>query len=219
LAALIALVPTYLSLRATNDQLQLAEQGQLIDRYNAAITNLGSGSIDVRLGGIYALQRLMHDSPPDQPTIVAVLCAFVRDRSPLKQVGPGASVSKRSGLPPSDIQAALTVVGARDPRNDGRTTVIYLKLAGLTYVSFTDAHLARANFAWADLSWADFTGANLAGADFSNANLSSVNFGYANLAGANFTNANLTGANLQNANLAGADLAGATGANLYGAFR
>jgi hypothetical protein len=43
-------------------------------RFNTAITNLGSSSIAVRLGGIYALQRLMQDSPRDQPAVVAVLC-------------------------------------------------------------------------------------------------------------------------------------------------
>src|SRR5580658_4175970 len=62
LAAVFALVFTGLQVRATNgqlqatkDQLQITEQGQITDRYNAAITNLGSTSIEVRLGGIYAL--------------------------------------------------------------------------------------------------------------------------------------------------------------------
>lgn len=55
LAALIALIPTVLSLRATDAQLQIAQAAQVTDQYNAAITNLGSGSIEVRLGGIYAL--------------------------------------------------------------------------------------------------------------------------------------------------------------------
>jgi hypothetical protein len=83
LAAVIALIFTSLAVRATNAQLQITEQGQITDRYNAAITNLGSPSIDVRLGGIYALQRIMQDSRRDQPTIVAVLCAFVRITLPL----------------------------------------------------------------------------------------------------------------------------------------
>src|SRR5690348_1317833 len=56
LAAVIALIFTSLSIRATGAQLQIAEQGQITDRYNAAITNLGSPSVDVRFGGIYALQ-------------------------------------------------------------------------------------------------------------------------------------------------------------------
>ncbi len=56
LAAVIALIFTALAVRATDTQLQITEQGQITDRYNAAITNLGSSSVDVRLGGIYALQ-------------------------------------------------------------------------------------------------------------------------------------------------------------------
>ena len=71
LAALIAVTFTYFSVKATENQLQIArqgqntaQQGQITDRYNAAITNLGSRSIDVRLGGIYALQRLMQDPLP-----------------------------------------------------------------------------------------------------------------------------------------------------------
>ena len=47
LAALIALRSTN---QQVSHQLQIAEQGQITDRYNAAITNLGSRSIEVRLG-------------------------------------------------------------------------------------------------------------------------------------------------------------------------
>ena len=67
LAAVIALIFTYTAVRATGAQVQLSEQGQITDRYNAAITNLGSSSVDVRLGGIYALQRIMQDSPVTSP--------------------------------------------------------------------------------------------------------------------------------------------------------
>src|SRR5690349_22920667 len=59
IAAFIAVFTNVQAQRATNIQLRIAEQGQITDRYNAAITNLGSRSIQVRLGGIYALQRLM----------------------------------------------------------------------------------------------------------------------------------------------------------------
>jgi hypothetical protein len=81
IAAFIAVFTNYQSQRATNVQLRIAEQGQITDRYNAAVTNLGSRSIEIRLGGIYALQRLMKDSPRDQSTVIAVLCAFVRDQT------------------------------------------------------------------------------------------------------------------------------------------
>jgi hypothetical protein len=56
LVAVAALIFTAQSLKATidatNRQLQIAEQGQVTDRYNNAINNLGSPSVDVRLGGI-----------------------------------------------------------------------------------------------------------------------------------------------------------------------
>lgn len=119
LAAVIALIFTWVAVSATNNQLQITEQGQITDRYNAAITNLGSSSIDVRLGGIYALQRLMQDSPRDQSTVVAVLCAFVRDHTKSPYVppapGPGIQVLPLPIQPPTDVQAALTVVGMEIP--------------------------------------------------------------------------------------------------------
>ena len=114
---------TGVSLQATNAQLQIAEQGQITDRYNAAITNLGAPSVDVRLGGIYALQRIMQDSPRDQPTIVAVLCAFVRDNAKAATVSGGSRQATTSAGVPTDIQAALTVVITRDKAADNHTTV------------------------------------------------------------------------------------------------
>src|SRR5262249_16735039 len=117
LAALVALIFSYQAIKATDTQLQIAEQGQITDRYNAAIANLGSRSLQIRLGGIYALQRLMQDSHRDQPTVVAVLCAFVRD-----QTSAAAKPAKPHVRPATDIQAALTVVGTRNPKNDGRGT-------------------------------------------------------------------------------------------------
>jgi hypothetical protein len=49
---------------------EIALQQQLTDRYTKAVEQLGSDTLDARLGGIYALERLMVDSPCDHPTIV-----------------------------------------------------------------------------------------------------------------------------------------------------
>jgi uncharacterized protein YjbI with pentapeptide repeats len=239
LAAAIALILTWLSinatinasnhqLNATSHQLQITEQGQLTDRYTAAITNLGSPSVDVRLGGIYALQRIMQDSSRDQPTVVAVLCAFVRDHanaatatSAHPSVPPNESLV--SGGPPTDIQAALTVVGARDTARDGSTTV----------VDFAHADLANADLSGARLSRADLSGANLSGAHLFRADLSDANLFGTDLSGADLlpvgsngtiristsVTVDLSGAELSDARLSSADLSGAdlSGANLSGA--
>lgn len=60
----------------------LSREGHVTDRYTKAIEQLGSERLDVRLGAIYALERIMIDSARDHPTIVEVLAAFVREHSP-----------------------------------------------------------------------------------------------------------------------------------------
>ena len=228
--ALVALVFAWLSIRATNDQLQIAEQGQITDRYNAAITNLGSPSVDVRLGGIYALQRIMQDSPRDQPTVVAVLCAFVRDYVGAATTRSADSAAPRNtspalGPPPTDVQAALTVVGTRNTADDGSTTVVDFSGAYLYGANLAGAHLSGADFSGADLSGANLTRTVLSGADLTAANLTAIlpdadlsgadlfdaNLKWANLSGADLTGADLTAANLSNANLNSADLSDARG--------
>lgn len=60
---------------------KLTEQGQITERYTKAIEQLGSTGLDVRLGGIYALERIAVDCARDHPTIAEVLSAFVREHS------------------------------------------------------------------------------------------------------------------------------------------
>jgi uncharacterized protein YjbI with pentapeptide repeats len=211
LAAVIALIFTWVSinattnttnhqLNATNHQLQISEQGQFTDRYNAAITNLGSPSVDVRLGGIYALQRIMQDSPRDQPTAVAVLCAFVRDHA-----NPVTAKSARAALrPPTDVQAAATVVGTRDPHHDGSTTVVNLHGADLSGADLSGARLTGADLTAVHLHGANLYGADLGGARLSSADLTWAQFTRAKLTGA-YLDANLAYASLNDANLTGAE--------------
>lgn len=208
LAAVGALIFTWLSINATtsatNKQLGIAEQGQVTDRYNAAITNLGSSSVDVRLGGIYALQRIMQDSPRDQPTVVAVLCAFIRDHANAATANSAnSSASQRTssdpGYAPIDTKAALTVVVTRNAAHDSSATVVDLTDANLSGVALNGADLVRtvlirANLSDANLSHADLTGADLTGADLRRANLTGADFTDAFLYKTDLTGASLTGA-------------------------
>jgi hypothetical protein len=82
ITALVAVGGLWYSNIQDRQQRQTVIEGQITDRYTAAITNLGAQEMDVRLGGICALQRIMQDSHRDQPTIVEVLSAYVRGRAP-----------------------------------------------------------------------------------------------------------------------------------------
>jgi hypothetical protein len=105
---------TALTLRAV----ELTEQGQVTDRYTKAIEQLGSVNLDVRIGAVYALERVAHDSPRDHPTVIEVLAAFIRERSQEQWPDSVPHESMRRTRP--DVQAAVTVIGRRNARYDSR---------------------------------------------------------------------------------------------------
>ena len=202
LFAAAALVFTARNFTLSRRTFELTEQGQVTDRYTKAIEQLGSDKLDVRIGGIYALERVARDSARDHPTVMEVLTAFIREhsRGAWPEPDPGGQEQERSIR--SDVQAAVTVVGRRDAKRDIRP--IDLTGAHLARADLRDADLARVDLRDADLARVNLRDADLAGADFTRADLQD-----ADLTGAILGGADLTGANLRRASLFGADLAAA----------
>jgi hypothetical protein len=182
------------------DQVAVTEQGQITERFTRAIDQLGHAELDVRLGGIYALERIANDSPDDRATITEVLAAFVRSHAPWPPRLPGQYVADApiEQIPElqvrtPDVQAALTVLARRQPppKNGGRLDL-----------HATDLRKAQLR-AFENISEADLSGSNL-----QKSKLAGVRLQGANLKGANLKAANLTRAKLQNADLTGANLLG-----------
>ena len=153
----------------------LSREGQVTDRYTKAIEQLGSDKLDVRIGGIYALERVARDSAKDLPTIMEVLTAFIRKHSqePWPVDGNGAQQGEKKTRP--DVQAAVTVAGRRDAKRD----ILPIDLAdanltdaNLSGVDLTDAALTDAALTDANLTRAALTDANLTRADPSTARTS-----------------------------------------------
>jgi uncharacterized protein YjbI with pentapeptide repeats len=205
----------------------LSREGQVTDRYAKAIEQLGSDKLDVRIGGIYALERIARDSARDHPTVMEVLTAFIREHSHEQVMPSDPGGRERPPLTRPDVQAAVTVVGRRISRNDReRIDLIYARLTGarLTGANLTDANLFGVRLAGANLTSANLTGANLTSTDLTGALLTSTDLTRARLYGANLTSARFDGAILDGAILDGAILDGAnlddadlTSANLDGA--
>ncbi len=59
-----------------------AAERRVTELYVRAIELVGSDNPAVRLGGLHALERLGQDNPEQRPTIVAVLCAYLRMPAP-----------------------------------------------------------------------------------------------------------------------------------------
>ncbi len=57
---------------------QDATQRRITELYTKAVEQLGSDKAPVRLGGLYALERLGQDDPSQRQTIVNVICAYLR---------------------------------------------------------------------------------------------------------------------------------------------
>jgi hypothetical protein len=173
---------------------ELTEQGQVTDRYTKAIEQLGSDKLDVRIGGIYALERIASDSRRDQPTVMEVLAAFIREHSRERWPEPGPDNDDGEDLvrlTRPDVQAAASVLGRRDWERDVRR------------IDLSGANLSRADLG-GEVPRAVFRASAVLGADFRDAD-----FRQADLSGANLTEANLVGADLTGACLIGADLTGA----------
>ena len=168
-----------------------------------ALALLGARQPEVRVGAIYALERVASRSADDHPVVMSVLAAFVREHSHPAQ---------------TDVQAALTVIGRRASDRDREP--IDLTGADLARLRLPGADLAGARLARARFRAADLHGAALGGADLTGADLALADLTGADLAGADLTAADLTGARLAGAYLVGATLTRATlaGADLTGAL-
>jgi hypothetical protein len=119
-ALLIGLIFTWRSIRATERNLLIAQEtaaknlavaldGQITERFTRAIEQLGSNQLEVRLGAIYALERIARDSEQDHWSIMEILTAYVREHIRISTEQPSKEATPRK--PAADIQAILTVLG------------------------------------------------------------------------------------------------------------
>ena len=93
-------------------------QRRITESFTKAIEHLGSDNLQVRLGGIYTLERISRESELDYWPVMETLTGFVRERARWKDemsALPRIDVHHGHG-PPTDIAAAvLTVINRRDP--------------------------------------------------------------------------------------------------------
>ncbi len=215
---------------------ETGEQGLITDRINKAIEGLGRSNqkdepvIEVRLGALYALERIAQDSMRDHIQIMEIICAYVRHNSPSPRKLSGAYDPTESEGPDDfdgpfdiirlreDIDSAVNIIGRRGNWPNGKKR-LEKEQKQKYYIDLSYCNLHAAQLNYANLSGAILTGTNLSGASLANADLSNTDISYAYLHHANLLLANLEGANLDeiflhsaiitNANLRDASLNGA----------
>jgi hypothetical protein len=205
------------TLKTSQEALKTSQEGQITDRYTKTIEQLGAvepgpvdpktkqptikAKLEVRLGAIYALERIAQDSERDHWPIMEVLTFYVRKNAPLSSVV-SPDDNRESNIPriKQDIQAILTVLGRRNEDYDkgrhldlSRTNLID---ANLEKAKLNNANLYQANLKWANLKEAHFSGADLREAWFMGRAFEGADFSKAKLSQAFLMNSNLTGSNL-----------------------
>jgi Pentapeptide repeats (8 copies) len=228
--------------------LQVNREGQITERFTRAIDQLGATDddgnprLEIRLGGIYALERIARDSPArDYSTVMEVLTAYVRENAPWPTKssksperdfikppeGGSVSDSASNDAPEQDKDAVHRV----EPTSGAPRTDIQ---AILTVIARRERYYGNGEPESLDLQGTDLRGSSAFGnifvvaegvhleyaylqrTNFSKAHLEQANLQGANLHYANLQYARLIAANLEQANLQEANLSGAnlSGANL-----
>lgn len=181
-------------------QAETAQRVLLNERYQTGAEMLGSSSMTVRLGGIYALERLASEHPEDYHVqVVKLFCAFARNPTENNE----AEFYREGSVLRADVQDVMQAIASRSAEG------VAIELTEDFKLYLRGANISSLQVQYANLSRAWLTNAKLSGAVLPYANLSGARLRRADLSGAKLWGANLTGTMLRDADLTGADLYGA----------
>ena len=208
---------------------RLNRAGQITERFTRAIEQLGNSDErpDIRLGGVYALERIALDSKDDHPQVVEVLTAYVREHARYKLDNPPAATTSgdqtqgdEAAQPDeaprlaTDVQAVMDVLARRDVSQDRpghRLNLAHADLRRLVLDAKEGGHLEGANLYRAHLDPADLSGAHLERAILAEAHLERASLIDAHLEAAHLLDAHLEGAYLSGAHLGAPSARGTSG--------
>jgi hypothetical protein len=173
----------------------ISSERHITERFVRVMELLGDEKLEVRLGGIYALERIARDSPDDQSAVTEVLATYIREHAPWQE---GIALPARVR---ADVQAILTVLGRRAwADNEEQPLDLHESALATAYLPF--AKLQRAFLYEANLRGAMLYRANLRGAWLWKAQLHNTILEGAHLEGADLTAVEgLTWEQLQQANI------------------
>lgn len=160
----------------------IGQERHITERFVRVMELLGDEKLEVRLGGIYALERIASDSPKDQSAVTEVLATYVREHAPWNQ-----SMAQSQRIR-ADVQAILTVLGRRTWADSEEQSLdlheTSLSTAYLPFASLQRAYLYEANLRGAMLYRANLQGSWLWKAQLHNAVLEGAHLEGADLTAA-----------------------------------
>lgn len=157
------------------------------DTYEVTLPNL-----EMRIGSIYALERIAQDSHRDHIQIMEILCAYIRENAAVTSLEPMEPPFSRAA-PRTDIQAAISVIGRRSKEQIDlewkHQFRLDLRNTDLSGVDFRHGNFSAAMFHGCRLEACLFDGSTLKGTQFFAALLNFASFYSAELRGTRFDSA------------------------------
>ena len=227
LVGILVLMKSFFTHELDREKAQLEMTKAQNERFAKALEHLGDDAIDIRLGGIFALEALMNENPEHFASrVITQLCAYSSNRGAqlnalLEQNNQKERLDNYSIDEAKEFEKALRKLQkppSLPPFADLETTAQilcttphwkthYKKPLQLRNVFWWRFELKNAsNLMGADLTEANLTKASLTNANLVRAKLRSADLTEADLTEASLTRANLTRASLTNANLTNTDL-------------
>ena len=168
-----------------------AAERRVTDLYTKAVEQLGHTEAAVRLGGLYALERVAQNNVRQRQPIVNVLCAYLR----MPYTPPAAEPTAAPASPTTLVELPLnqskpTTAGGRDPHQElqVRLTAQRIITSHLTLPSETNPEQAKSlrpdpqQPFWPDID-IDLTGATLVGWGMPRSRVHHAEFGEAVFSG------------------------------------
>jgi hypothetical protein len=156
-------------------QMQLDRSKEVAERFSQAVEQLGSEKSAVRLGSIYALERIAAYSVDDRAATAEVLSAYIHEHAPWQDGTTSNARPAIDDLPPLTVrspeaQAVLNVL-AKQSWSDQRENQLRLNNLDLRRADLRNAYLRGADLHSTHLDGADLTDAHLEETDLRGARL------------------------------------------------
>lgn len=206
--------------KSKNEDVKISQSNSLNSIYTSAVAQLGENidtdtpNYSVRIGAIYALERLARDNEEYHQEVMNVLCSYVRINSRNRRGSVAENINERSlgnienmnhmVISYVDVQEALSVLGRRDISLDKneldlsgcRLYMIQLGEAGWDGVNFSNVQFYNMT-----IRNCSFEKSKFLGSTFNNCGFYESFFEEAKMAGAQFNNCIISKTSFEKSNL------------------
>jgi uncharacterized protein YjbI with pentapeptide repeats len=210
---------TWRRARAADETLKVAREQHVTDRLSKAIEQLGASEetrpvVEIRIGAIYALERLSMDSPRDYWAIVNILGEYLSQHArPENLQATTLKTFLNTNFIRSDLKASLTVLGRRrdpSPCLGFRLRLVNCYLPWTTIAgNFERTDMVNCDFSRGGFLMADFSLSSIGRVDFRNCELYRVKFDHTNQGFVSYEGSKMEGVSFCDATLSRVDFRGA----------